>query len=212
MVLASVLLAGAGAVVLTLSIFWARYPVIHPAEMRVFRAINRLPGWLYGILWLPMQLGNLVVGCLAGALFALWKHDLGVALAVVVATLAKLVVERIVRREMAAYLKVRQRPGTSEPGAILRGDVPESGASFPSGHVILVAAISCIVSLDLPATSLWVPWLLTFLVLLGRVYVGAHNPLDVTAGLGAGLLIGAAPALRGRLALSPFGASPPHEA
>ena len=192
MVLASVLLAGAGAVVLTLSIFWARYPMIHPAEMRVFRAINRLPGWLYGILWLPMQLGNLVVGCLAGALFALWKHDLGVALAVVVATLAKLVVERIVRREMAAYLKVRQRPGTSEPGAILRGDVPESGASFPSGHVILVTAISCIVSLDLPATWLWVPWLLTFLVLLGRVYVGAHNPLDVTAGLGAGLLIGAA--------------------
>ncbi len=192
MILASVLLAGAGAVVLTLSIFWARYPVIHPAEMRVFRAINRLPGWLYGVLWLPMQLGNLVVGCLAGALFALWKHDLGVALAVVVATLAKLVVERIVRREMAAYLKVRQRPGTSEPGAILRGDVPESGASFPSGHVILVTAISCIVSLDLPATWLWVPWLLTFLVLLGRVYVGAHNPLDVTAGLGAGLLIGAA--------------------
>ena len=47
-------------------------------------------------------------------------------------------------------------------------------------------------SLDLPATWLWVPSLLTFLVLLGRVYVGAHNPLDVTAGLGAGLLIGAA--------------------
>jgi undecaprenyl-diphosphatase len=192
MVLASVLLAGAGAVVLTLSIFWARYPVIHPAEMRVFRAINRLPGWLYPILWLPMQLGNLVVGCVAGALFALWKHDLGVAIAVVIATLAKLVVERIVRREMADYLKVRQRPGTSEPGAILRGDVPASGASFPSGHVILVTAISCIVSLDLPLTSVWAPWVLTLLVLVGRVYVGAHNPLDVTAGLGAGMLIGAA--------------------
>jgi membrane-associated phospholipid phosphatase len=27
--------------------------------------------------------------------------------------------------------------------------------------------------------------------MLGRVYVGAHNPLDVTAGLGAGLIIGA---------------------
>jgi len=36
----------------------------------------------------------------------------------------------------------------------------------------------------------WLPWLLTFLVMLGRVYVGAHNPLDVTAGLGAGMLIG----------------------
>ena len=28
-------------------------------------------------------------------------------------------------------------------------------------------------------------------VAVGRVYVGAHNPLDVTAGLGAGLVIGA---------------------
>ena len=26
--------------------------------------------------------------------------------------------------------------------------------------------------------------------MIGRVYVGAHNPLDVTAGLGAGLLLG----------------------
>ena len=31
---------------------------------------------------------------------------------------------------------------------------------------------------------------LTLLVVVGRVYVGAHNPLDVTAGLGAGLLLG----------------------
>ena len=58
--------------------------------------------------------------------------------------------------------------------------------------MILVTAIGCIVSLDLPATWIWAPLLLTFLVLIGRVYVGAHNPLDVTAGLGAGLLIGAA--------------------
>ena len=26
--------------------------------------------------------------------------------------------------------------------------------------------------------------------MVGRVYVGAHNPLDTTAGLGAGLLVG----------------------
>jgi len=192
MVLASVLLAGAGAVVLALSIFGARYPELHPAEMRIFRAINRLPGWLYWILWLPMQLGNLVVGCLAGVAVALWKGDLGIAVAVVAATIVKLVVERVVRREMAAYLTVRQRPGTSEPGAILRGkDVPRSGMSFPSGHVILVSGISGLLALSLEWQYAWIPWVLTALVMLGRVYVGAHNPLDVTAGLGAGLLIGA---------------------
>jgi undecaprenyl-diphosphatase len=192
MILASGLLAGAGAVVLALSIFWARYPELHPAEMRIFRAINRLPGWLYWILWLPMQLGNLVVGCLAGVAVALWKGDLGIGLAVVAATIVKLVVERVVRREMAAYLTVRQRPGTSEPGAILRGkDVPRSGMSFPSGHVILVSGITGLLALSLEWEFAWIPWVLTALVMLGRVYVGAHNPLDVTAGLGAGLLIGA---------------------
>jgi membrane-associated phospholipid phosphatase len=35
-----------------------------------------------------------------------------------------------------------------------------------------------------------VPLVLTLLVMLGRVFVGAHNPLDVTGGLGAGLLLG----------------------
>ncbi len=192
MVLASVLLAGAGALVLVLSIFGARYPTIHPGEQRVFRAINGLPGWLYWILWLPMQLGNLVVGCVAGVAVALWKGDLGIAIAVVIATLVKLVVERIVRREMAAYLTVRQRPGTSQPTAILRGkDVPRSGMSFPSGHVILVGAISGLLALSLEGELLWIPWVLTALVMFGRMYVGAHNPLDVTAGLGAGMLIGA---------------------
>jgi undecaprenyl-diphosphatase len=103
----------------------------------------------------------------------------------------KLVTERIVRREMASYLEVRQRPGTSEPGAVLRGgDVPAKGPSFPSGHIILVAAVACLVAPLLPASVDWIAFVLTVAVMLGRVYVGAHNPLDVTAGLGAGLLLG----------------------
>lgn len=88
-------------------------------------------------------------------------------------------------------LAVRQRPGTSEHGAILRGaDVPAAGPSFPSGHVILVAAVACVVLSRIPDYVVWVPFTFTTLVTIGRVYVGAHNPLDVTAGLGAGLLLG----------------------
>jgi membrane-associated phospholipid phosphatase len=190
MVLASVLLAGAGAVILVLSILAARHDRIPRREITIFRWINRLPNWLYPILWLPMQLGNLVVGCLAGIVVAIVVGDLGIAIGVVVATGMKLIVERVVRHEVAGYLAIRQRPGTSQQAPILRGDVPETGPSFPSGHVILIAAIACIVAIAFPPGLVWIPWVLAVLVAVGRVYVGAHNPLDVTSGFGAGMLIG----------------------
>jgi len=186
-------LAVVGGLVLAGSVLGARHPTIHPVEARVFHAVNGLPDWLYVPLWLPMQLGNLVVGTLVGLAVAWWAEDWRMAVGVVAAMGLKLLAERLVRKWMAGYLSVRQRPGTSETGAKLRGkDVPASGMSFPSGHIILVAGIAAVVSNDLPGVlSPW-PFVLTLLVMLGRVYVGAHNPLDVTAGLGAGLLVGAA--------------------
>jgi undecaprenyl-diphosphatase len=184
------LAAAIGFAVLAASIIEARKPRISHAESAVFHAVNGLPGWLYWLLWLPMQLGNLVVGLIAGLVVALVDGDLTVALGVVLATVLKLVTERVVRKEMAAHLAVRQRPGTSQVDAVLRGDVPASGPSFPSGHVILVAAIGCVVAPNVAAAWWGVPGLLVLLVMVGRVYVGAHNPLDVTAGLGAGMLLG----------------------
>jgi undecaprenyl-diphosphatase len=183
--------SGVGLVIAAGSIAAARRPDIPPWEVRVFRAINGLPGWLYWLLWPPMQLGNLVVGTLLGLATAWLTGEAAVAVGVVLAMVLKLVTERIVRREMRDYLAVRERPGTSQPGAVLRGrDVPTHGPSFPSGHVILVAAIGTVVAPTLPGEVVGGPFLLTALVMLGRVYVGAHNPLDVTAGLGAGLLLG----------------------
>jgi undecaprenyl-diphosphatase len=185
------IVSAVGLVIAGLSIAGARWPTIHPAECRVFHAVNRLPNALYPVLWLPMQLGNLVVGTAAGLVAALVARDMTVAIGVLVAMVLKLVTERVLRREMAEYLSVRQRPGTSEVGAILRGrDVPSAGPSFPSGHVILVTGVACVVAPTVPAAWWWVPLLLIAFVMVGRVYVGAHNPLDVTAGLGAGLLVG----------------------
>jgi undecaprenyl-diphosphatase len=188
---ATVSAVAVGALILGLSLLGARHPTIHPAEQRVFRAVNGLPDWLYWPLWLPMQLGNLVVGTAAGLVLALAWGDARLAVGVVAAAALKLLAERLIRRWMAAYLSVRQRPGTSEPGARLRGDdVPSTGMSFPSGHIVLVAAITAVIVDDLAATWLGLPVLLVLAVMVGRVYVGAHNPLDVTAGLGAGLLAG----------------------
>jgi undecaprenyl-diphosphatase len=185
------IVSAVGLVIAGLSIVGARFPRLHPAEIRVFHAVNGLPNPLYAVLWLPMQLGNLVVGTVVGLVAGLIAGSVAVAIGVIVAMLLKLVTERILRREMAEYLSVRQRPGTSQVGAILRGrDVPSSGPSFPSGHVILVTGVACVVAPKIDPVWWWVPLLLILCVMVGRVFVGAHNPLDVTAGLGAGLIVG----------------------
>jgi membrane-associated phospholipid phosphatase len=182
--------AAVGLLIVIASVNAARRDDIPGWEQRAFRAVNGLPDGLYRILWVPMQVGNLVVGTAAGLAVAWWQHDLGIAIGVVAAMVLKLVTEKVVRREMQDFLGVRQRPGTSEPIVTVRGDVPDHGPSFPSGHVILVAAVACVVTEAMPTGWAWVPFALTLLVMSGRVYVGAHNPLDTTAGLGTGLLLG----------------------
>ena len=159
-------------------------------EARVFRVVNGSPDWLYPVLWGPMQLGNLVVGAVVALAVALVGRRPRVALAALAAVGLKLVVERVIRERLTVAMD-RQRPGTSQVDAVLRGDVPAEGHSFPSGHVILVAALAAVLTPMLPRRWTVLPWAAVGLVAFGRVYVGAHNPLDVTAGAGAGITVGA---------------------
>jgi membrane-associated phospholipid phosphatase len=55
----------------------------------------------------------------------------------------------------------------------------------------MVAAVGTVVASGLSLGLVWAPLVVCVVVAIGRVYVGAHNPLDVTAGLGMGLLVGA---------------------
>lgn len=183
-------LAGAGATIFALSTRLATAEGPRRAESRAFHAVNGLPQWLYPVLWGPMQLGNLVVGTVVALAVAVFSRRPRVAVATLGAVALKLLVERIIRERLTADLD-RQRPGTSRVDAVLRGRVPVEGHSFPSGHVILVAALATILTPMLPRRWSALPWAAVGLVAFGRVYVGAHNPLDVTAGCGVGLSVGA---------------------
>ena len=157
------------------------------AEESLFRSVNDLPEALYPVLWPFQQLGSLVIGPIV-AVVALVMRRYKLALAAVLATVAKLVVERAVKATVT-----RERPGTSiGPDINVRGDVSTAGESFVSGHAILVAALATVITPYLPPRWRPVPWVLVALVMIGRVYVGAHNPLDVICGAALGIAVGAA--------------------
>src|ERR671910_195605 len=107
------------------------------------------------------------------------------ALAALLATVAKLALEQVVKA-----MVTRERPGTSIGGDIeTRGDVSIRGESFVSGHAVLAAALAGVVAPYLPGRWKVVPWVLVGLVMVGRVYVDAHNPVDVVCGAALGLAI-----------------------
>jgi undecaprenyl-diphosphatase len=172
----------AGATGFAVSALIARSGTVGTLERAVFRVINALPDWLYPIMWPLQQLGNLAAGPLV-ALAAAICHRSRLAVAALVVTLID--VEGYVKR-----LVPRERPGTTIRGAILRGDVPTHGQSFPSGHAILITSLAVIVTPYLRGRWRWAPWIAVAGVTVARIYVGAHNPLDLVAGISLGLMIG----------------------
>jgi undecaprenyl-diphosphatase len=153
-------------------------------EREVFQAVNGLPDWLYRPMWLVQILGVLGAPVIVAVVALVWRKW-RLALALLLLVPLKLIVELRVLKALVE----RGRPGQTEPGAVLR-HVPPAGLSFPSGHAIVVFAIAVLL---LPYLRGWwrvVPFALALLACISRVYLGAHNPLDVAAGAGAGLLLG----------------------
>jgi len=156
-------------------------------EESVFRAVNDLPAWLYRILWPFQQFGNLIVALVVTLAVAAWLRSWRLAAAAVAAVGLKLWLEQVVKSVVE-----RQRPGTSIGDVHLRGDVSMQGLSFVSGHAAITAAMAGLVAPCLPRRWRWIPWTLVALNGLARIYVGAHNPLDVIGGIGLGLVIAGA--------------------
>ncbi len=158
---------------------------VGPAERAVFHAINGLPGWLYRPMLAAQYLGVLGTPLVVAVGALAWRRwRLAAALVLVVPL--KLVLERV-----AKQLVHRQRPGTTVPEAILRG-VPQHGLSFTSGHAIIAFAIAGLLVLVLPRRWGVVAFVLAVCNAVARIYLGAHNPLDVVGGAVIGLAIAAA--------------------
>jgi undecaprenyl-diphosphatase len=117
----------------------------------------------------------------AAALFRRFR----LAAALVAATLLKIWLESV-----AKMLVQRGRPAETVPDAILRGNSAAHGLSFPSGHAMVIFAITTLVAPYLKGRWKVLPWALAAAVCLSRLYLGAHFPLDVIAGAGLGMLIG----------------------
>jgi undecaprenyl-diphosphatase len=83
----------------------------------------------------------------------------------------------------------RHRPNEILDDVVLR-DSFGGGLAFVSGHAIIAFGIATLAHPYLDRTWRIVVWTLASLACLGRVYVGAHLPLDVVGGAAAGVSLG----------------------
>lgn len=152
-------------------------------ERSVFRAINGLPDGLRAPMWVFQLFGSLAfVAATAAAAMAIRRFRLGVALAAAIPL--KLAFEWWVVKALVE----RERPAFTVTDAVIR-DVNTSPLGFPSGHAIFAFALAGLLGPYLGRRGTVVVYFFAVANGLARVYLGAHNPLDVVAGaaLGVGL-------------------------
>jgi len=178
-----VAVVGGGALLATSWVIVATTDHVSDLEARVFAAVNRLPGAAWPVVWVPMQLGSLV-GSLA-AVGVTWLVGRGrrLTLSALIASQTGYWAAKGVKRVVS-----RERPGMLLPEVVVRERA--SGLGYLSGHSAVAFGLASALAPSLPRSARTAAYAAAATVAFGRLYGGAHLPLDVAGGIGVGLLAG----------------------
>lgn len=168
----------------TLSLIWSAGQRI---DTWIFTLLNTrdYPIWLDRVMWLITQLGNMLTALIVAFLFFILNYRL-LALEIILGTLTLWLLVEIIKA-----LSNRDRPFLTLDNARVIG-WREKGDSFPSGHTTQIFFLMTLFILyfQLGLGASIALYTIALLVGLTRIYVGAHYPRDVIAGIVLGLVWG----------------------
>lgn len=158
---------------------------ITSTEEQLFRVVNTAPDLIWPLVWPPMQFGTIgapiMVAAAAVAALRRWRPP---AAALIAGTTAWVAAQAV------KALAVRARPDALLADVVLREGA--QGLGFVSGHAAIATALTAALWPYLSARGRALSVVLAAAVCFGRVYAGAHLPLDVVGGVAIGVLVGIA--------------------
>ena len=168
----------------TLSLIWSAGQRL---DTWLFGLLNMqgYPKWLDRCMWLTTQLGNMLTAMIAAFLFFIF-NDRPLAIVIVIGTFTLWLFVEIIKA-----IADRDRPFLTLNDTRVIG-LPEKGDSFPSGHTTQIFFMTTLFihyfRFGLGASI--VLYIIAALVGFTRIYVGAHYPRDVVAGMVLGCVWG----------------------
>ena len=170
--------------VLVLSALPLRGNTVGTPERAVFEFVNQWPEAFYGVVWTVMQLGNILAVPATAAIAAAFRR-IRLSFDLLAAGTAAWLLAQVVKGAVD-----RGRPGDLLDEVVMRGE-PAVGYGYVSGHSAVAVALATVASHYLGPAGRALVWTTAAIVCIGRMYVGAHLPLDVLGGAAMGWAIGA---------------------